>query len=114
MPSLLNIATSPRARVAQDRPSVEGCSEVTIHVSGLMCESICARRVVAGLLAVPSVSAVDFDPTTDCFMVRSDDEYSSLPAQLCYAAEKLVVARPMRVLLEKLLTAAKRLATNTI
>ncbi len=95
MPSLGNIFVNPRAH-ATGAPAGPGGARV--RVEGLVCSSICARRVRASLLRLPGVVKVDFDPMMDTFQVSGTRVLSA--EELERAAVAPVALRWGRVLLE--------------
>ncbi len=70
-----------------------------MHVAGLACTGICARRTQQGLAALPGVRAVSFNPANDTFTVRyrgdTPDERS-----VAAAVRRKVVCKPARKLLD--------------
>lgn len=113
MPRLRNLFTDPRATVKpppreiprgnsgstglQPAPARES-EELDVHVAGLACVGICARRTQEGLSALPGVRAVSFNSANDTFTVRyqgdAPDERS-----VAAAVRAKVVCKPARKLL---------------
>ncbi len=72
--------------------------EMDVHVAGLACAGICARRTQAGLSALPGVRDVTFDPDHDTFTLRYQ---GNAPAHgdVQAAVRAQVIAKPARKLL---------------
>ena len=126
MPRILNVFIDPhvtlrRDEVADDKPgsdretggdrTTDGglnsgsaglqpapAREMDVHVAGLACAGICARRTQAGLSALPGVRDVTFDPDRDTFTVRYQ---GNTPARgdVQAAVRAQVIAKPARKLL---------------
>ena len=69
--------------------------EMDVHVAGLACAGICARRTQAGLSALPGVRDVTFDPDRDTFTLRYQ---GAAPARgdVQAAVRAQVIAKPAR------------------
>ena len=121
MPRLRNLFTDPRATITRPRrdsprgdsgsaglqPNKTGSAglqpaserELDVHVDGLACVGICARRTQEGLSSLPGVRTVSFNPANDTFTVRyrgdAPDERS-----VAAAVRGKVVCKPARKLLD--------------
>ncbi|MBI4203237.1 MAG: cation transporter [Chloroflexi bacterium] len=70
MPSLGNILVEPKPSVSSSTDGKEGLARV--HVTGLMCNAVCARRVGQALGRLPGVTKVQFHGASDTFTLWFD------------------------------------------
>ncbi len=68
MPDLRNILVNPRATVRRAEYA-EGQGSAEVHVAGLLCNVVCAKRVGGALRRLPGVTEVSFYPKADTFIV---------------------------------------------
>ena len=67
----------PGARAYWSSEDGDGYVEGEIVVVGLVCNSICAKRVGQALKALPGVTNVDFHPEKDMFQVTAPVEIAN-------------------------------------
>ena len=84
--------------------------EMDVHVAGLACAGICARRTQAGLSNLPGVRDVSFDSDHDTFTLRYQGNAPSR-GDVQAAVRAQVIAKPARKLLAWISRPFRRAAT---
>ena len=104
MPSLANLFVTPDAQVLVHTDG-EGAPITSVRVDGLMCNSLCVRRVKRGLQSLSGISEVSFNPATDTFQLNS---MSALPDE--YSVRNAVLRQVVFPGLRRLLGSLRRLS----
>ncbi len=103
---LNRLLENPKVTVLSDVEVAKGKRRAELHVSGILCETVCVTRPTVALRKLPEVTSVSFDSDREAFVIDYESA-SSLTSRFERAILGAVIARAARAWLEAIARALK-------